>query len=144
MGATPLGSTCRPSQNSVSTQGHPAHPVGNCGLVQLVLASRCNSPLRWAVPAMQAHDLQEWAENPEGFHHEAEAGGWEEHPRACAERLLMLLVKARPLACAALARKKLLQYGSSHGTPLHIWCPKSIRCLLRKCSRSQVIARRIG
>jgi hypothetical protein len=42
---------------------------------------------------MQARDLQQWAEDPEGFHHEAVAGSWEEQPRACAERLFMLLVK---------------------------------------------------
>ena len=44
---------------------------------------------------MQARDLQEWAESPEAFHHETEAGAWEEHPRACAERLLMTLVKVQ-------------------------------------------------
>lgn len=51
----------------------------------------------------QARDLQEWAESPEAFHHDAEAGGWEEHPRACAERLLTVLVKVPrpPLRAAA-------------------------------------------
>ena len=44
---------------------------------------------------MQARDLQEWAESPEAFHHETEAGAWEDHPRACAERLLMTLVKVQ-------------------------------------------------
>lgn len=44
---------------------------------------------------MQARDLQEWAESPEAFHHETEAGAWEERPRACAERLLMTLVKVQ-------------------------------------------------
>ena len=45
------------------------------------------------LPGVQARDLQQWAEDPEAFHHEAMAGSWEEQPRASAERLFMLLVK---------------------------------------------------
>jgi cyclopropane fatty-acyl-phospholipid synthase-like methyltransferase len=43
--------------------------------------------------AFQAKELQEWADNPEAFHHEADLGAWQDHLRSCAEALLAGLLE---------------------------------------------------
>ena len=61
---------------------HTACPNSNC------LGSERNVLL-----VLQAKELQEWAESPAAFHHEADMGSWQDHLRGCAEVLLASLLE---------------------------------------------------
>lgn len=42
---------------------------------------------------VQARELQDWEDNPESFHHQADPGAWQDHLKSCAETLLASLLE---------------------------------------------------